>query len=462
MSEHKTRSDRDPALALIRTAMVEKSSPRPSSPTRPVATRRRSRTCSAARCATRRCSTSAWCWGWTTRASRRRGRAAWRPRSRWTSRARAGSSPRSTWAPIRAPPSAIGSYLTLRPAFSAPDRMVAYRPHGHRVGPRMAEPAVRGARSAGRLLRAPRTALFADFVTLLHLVSLTKGAMRMVLVSQIDQAGSMRGLMTTLNKQRATYQPVACPVVYARRLDVCGVPAGRDRAERRRLCRLRGAAARDARALRAPRRRRHRGSARAADEHPMRVLASRAGASEKAAGFPRRLSGPPARAGSLLFSAPLAAGAAAAGAAEAAAGGAPAAAPAACLASCSFLYCSTSSAWRWRICAISWPRALRVLVVDRLAGERLGKPSSGTEADRLRRRVHRQDHEASAGLHLVDDLLRRLGLGRAAGLVTERILELDRLQRLLVDLLVLGRLGPLLLAIDGGARPAGSPCRAAP
>jgi hypothetical protein len=41
--------------------------------------------------------------------------------------------------------------------------------------------------------------------------------MRMVLVSQIDQAGSMRGLMTTLNKQRATYQPVACPVVYARR-----------------------------------------------------------------------------------------------------------------------------------------------------------------------------------------------------------------------------------------------------
>jgi hypothetical protein len=51
----------------------------------------------------------------------------------------------------------------------------------------------------------------------LHLVSLTKGAMRMVLVSQIDQAGSMRGLMTTLNKQRATYQPVACPVVYARR-----------------------------------------------------------------------------------------------------------------------------------------------------------------------------------------------------------------------------------------------------
>ena len=27
----------------------------------------------------------------------------------------------------------------------------------------------------------------------------------------------MRGLMTTLNKQRATYQPVACPVVYARR-----------------------------------------------------------------------------------------------------------------------------------------------------------------------------------------------------------------------------------------------------
>ena len=190
MSEHKTRSDRDPALALIRTAMVEKSSPRPSSPTRPIATRRRSRTCSAAaRCATRRCSTSAWCWGWTTRASRRRGRAAWRPRSRWTSRARAASSPRSTWAPIRAAVDHyIGSYLTLRPAFSAPDRMVAYRtdivwdPEWPSLLFEERDRPDASFAHRGRLY-LPASSPF------LHLVSLTKGAMRMVLVSQIDQAG---------------------------------------------------------------------------------------------------------------------------------------------------------------------------------------------------------------------------------------------------------------------------------
>ena len=41
--------------------------------------------------------------------------------------------------------------------------------------------------------------------------SLTKGAMRMVLVSQIDQEGEMRGLITTLNKQRAMFVPVSAP-----------------------------------------------------------------------------------------------------------------------------------------------------------------------------------------------------------------------------------------------------------
>lgn len=110
----------------------------------------------------------------------------------------------------------IGSYLTLRPAFSTPGVIVAYRtdivwdpewpsllfqerdrpdaPYSHR----------------GRLY-IPASSMF------IHLVSLTKGAMRMVMVSQLDRAGEMRGLITTLNKQRATYVPVATPIVYARR-----------------------------------------------------------------------------------------------------------------------------------------------------------------------------------------------------------------------------------------------------
>ena len=51
----------------------------------------------------------------------------------------------------------------------------------------------------------------------IHLVSLTKGAMRMILVSQIDQSGEMRGIITTLNKQRAMYVPVSSPIVYVKR-----------------------------------------------------------------------------------------------------------------------------------------------------------------------------------------------------------------------------------------------------
>jgi hypothetical protein len=110
----------------------------------------------------------------------------------------------------------IGSYLTIRRALSKPDTIVAYRtditwdpewpsllfqerdrpdaPYSHR----------------GRLY-IPSSSMF------IHLVSLTKGAMRMIVVSQLDHAGEMRGLITTLNKQRATFTPVATPIVYARR-----------------------------------------------------------------------------------------------------------------------------------------------------------------------------------------------------------------------------------------------------
>jgi transcriptional regulator with XRE-family HTH domain len=110
----------------------------------------------------------------------------------------------------------IGSYLTLRPSFSRPDTIVAYRtdvtwdpewpsllfqerdrpdaPYSHR----------------GRLY-IPASSMF------IHFVSLTKGAMRMVVVSQIDRFGEMRGLITTIHKHGAMLEPVAAPIVYAKR-----------------------------------------------------------------------------------------------------------------------------------------------------------------------------------------------------------------------------------------------------
>ena len=108
----------------------------------------------------------------------------------------------------------IGSYLTIRWAFANDKTIVAYRtditwdpewpsllfqerdrpdaPYSHR----------------GRLY-IPSSSMF------IHLVSLTKGAMRMIIVSQIDREGVMRGLITTLNKKRATFTPVATPIVCA-------------------------------------------------------------------------------------------------------------------------------------------------------------------------------------------------------------------------------------------------------
>ena len=119
----------------------------------------------------------------------------------------------------------IGSYLTIRPAFAKPDAIVAYRtdivwdpewpsllfeererpdaPFSHR----------------GRLY-VPASSMY------IHLVSLTKGAMRMVLISQIDQSGEMRGLITTLNKQRAMFVPVSAPIVYRRRQECTSLSLG--------------------------------------------------------------------------------------------------------------------------------------------------------------------------------------------------------------------------------------------
>jgi hypothetical protein len=41
--------------------------------------------------------------------------------------------------------------------------------------------------------------------------------MRMVVLSQVDRFGEMRGIITTLHKQGAMLQPVAAPIVFARR-----------------------------------------------------------------------------------------------------------------------------------------------------------------------------------------------------------------------------------------------------
>jgi DNA-binding Xre family transcriptional regulator len=60
----------------------------------------------------------------------------------------------------------------------------------------------------------------------IHLVSLTKGAMRMVMVSQLGPAGQMRGLVTTLHKQRAAFVPVSAPVVYVKRDDFADLELG--------------------------------------------------------------------------------------------------------------------------------------------------------------------------------------------------------------------------------------------
>jgi DNA-binding Xre family transcriptional regulator len=118
-----------------------------------------------------------------------------------------------------------GSYLTLRPSFSNSGRILAYRtdiswdstwpsllfqetdrpdaPYSHR----------------GRVY-VPPSSMF------IHLVSLTKGAMRMVIVSQLDATGHMRGLITTLTKQRAMFVPVSAPVVYVRQNDFAGIAIG--------------------------------------------------------------------------------------------------------------------------------------------------------------------------------------------------------------------------------------------
>jgi transcriptional regulator with XRE-family HTH domain len=110
----------------------------------------------------------------------------------------------------------IGTYLTLRPAFDGKGGIVAYRTEITWDGewPSLLFTELDRPDQAyahrGRLY-IPASASF------IHLVSLTKGAMRNIVVSQLDREGKMRGLITTLNKRGAALLPVSAPIVYVKR-----------------------------------------------------------------------------------------------------------------------------------------------------------------------------------------------------------------------------------------------------
>jgi transcriptional regulator with XRE-family HTH domain len=119
----------------------------------------------------------------------------------------------------------IGSYLTLRPSFSANDGIMAYRTDIvwddewpsllFQERDRPDKPFLHRGR-----LYIPASSMY------IHLVSLTKGAMRVVMVSQLDPAGFMRGVITTLHKQKALFLPVSAAIVYVKQDDFSGVSLG--------------------------------------------------------------------------------------------------------------------------------------------------------------------------------------------------------------------------------------------
>jgi hypothetical protein len=119
----------------------------------------------------------------------------------------------------------VGSYLTLRPSFSVAGGIMSYRTDifWDEAWPgllfqerdRPDKPFLHRGR-----LYIPASSMY------IHLISLTKGAMRMVIVTQLDLSGEMRGLITTLQKQRAQFVPVSAPIVYVKRGRFEGVKLG--------------------------------------------------------------------------------------------------------------------------------------------------------------------------------------------------------------------------------------------
>jgi transcriptional regulator with XRE-family HTH domain len=119
----------------------------------------------------------------------------------------------------------IGSYLTIRPSFTIEGGIMAYRTDVSweddwpslvfQERDRPDKPFLHRGR-----LYIPASSMF------VHLVSLTKGAMRMVIVSQLGPTAQMRGLVTTLAKQRAQLVPVSAPIAYLKRDDFAGAALG--------------------------------------------------------------------------------------------------------------------------------------------------------------------------------------------------------------------------------------------
>jgi len=107
----------------------------------------------------------------------------------------------------------VGTYLTIRPAFAVADMIVAYRteidwdPSWPSLVFQESDRPDAIYAHRGRV-HVPASSMF------IHLVSLTKGAMRMVTLSKLDQIGEMRGVIATVSRHGAHAVPVAAPIVY--------------------------------------------------------------------------------------------------------------------------------------------------------------------------------------------------------------------------------------------------------
>ena len=119
----------------------------------------------------------------------------------------------------------IGSYLTLRPAFAKPDTITAYRTEISwssdtpcLIFEELDRPDETFAHKGE--LYVPASSMY------IHLVSLTKGAMRTITASQLDQTDIMRGLITTLHKRDAQFSPVSAPIIFRKMASFSGYEFG--------------------------------------------------------------------------------------------------------------------------------------------------------------------------------------------------------------------------------------------
>jgi class 3 adenylate cyclase len=114
----------------------------------------------------------------------------------------------------------IGRYLTIRPSFTGNGTIYSYCTEiswsdtdACLVFAETKRPDTQY-QHTGRVYIPPSS----GFV---YLVSLTKGAMRSILVSQLGQTSEMRGIITTLaNDTGVLFIPAAAPIIYLRRNDI--------------------------------------------------------------------------------------------------------------------------------------------------------------------------------------------------------------------------------------------------